>query len=124
MLFKYKYLKRGKDFFFLNLYINLLQERLHRSVQMNGGAYHSANTGLHPPVAHHPSSQGFNPPPNAVPASNQSTILPYVPASRLTNPQDTLQQLALGPVKLACKQCQKQFSSKPEVLQFKVAITH
>lgn len=127
--FKYKYLKRIKDFFFFFFFLkslyNLHQERLHRSsVQMNGGSYHSPNTGLHPPVPHHPSAQGFNSHPNATPASNQSTISPYVPASRLSNPQDTQQSLTLGPVKLACKQCQKQFSSKPEVLQFKVEIAH
>ncbi|MCJ8737164.1 hypothetical protein PDJAM_G00020830 [Pangasius djambal] len=99
--------------------VGRFQERLHRSIQMNGGSYHSPNTGVHPPVPHS-SAQGYNPPPNTVPASNQNTILPYVPASRLTNPQDTQQQPeALGPLKLTCKQCQKQFSSKPEVLQFK-----
>ncbi|XP_047677661.1 zinc finger MYM-type protein 4 isoform X2 [Tachysurus fulvidraco] len=100
--------------------VGRFQERLQRSVQMNGGYYHSPNTGPHPPVPHHPSAQGVNPPSNAAPASNQNTVLPYVPASRPTNPQDPQQQLeALGPVKLTCKQCQKQFSSKPEVLQFK-----
>ncbi|XP_053093359.1 uncharacterized protein si:ch211-266o15.1 isoform X3 [Pangasianodon hypophthalmus] len=99
--------------------VGRFQERLHRSIQMNGGSYHSPNTGVHPPLPHS-SAQGYNPPPNTVPALNQNTISPYVPASRLTNLQDTQQQPeALGPVKLTCKQCQKQFSSKPEVLQFK-----
>ncbi|XP_058255761.1 uncharacterized protein si:ch211-266o15.1 isoform X2 [Hemibagrus wyckioides] len=100
--------------------VGRFQERLQRSAQINGGSYHSPNTGPHPPVPHHPSAQGFNPPHNAVPVLNQNTISPYVPASRPTNPQDPQHQPeALGPVKLACKQCQKQFSSKPEVLQFK-----
>lgn len=103
--------------------MNLFQARLHRPVQMNGGAYHGPNTGLHPPVLHRPSAEGYNPP-NAAPASNQSIVSPFVSASRVTNPQDTQQQPeALGPVKLTCKQCQKQFSSKPEVLQFKVEIS-
>ncbi|KAK3537675.1 hypothetical protein QTP70_017092, partial [Hemibagrus guttatus] len=100
--------------------VGRFQERLQRSAQMNGGSYHSPNTGPHPPVPHHPSAQGFNPPHNAVPLLNHNTISPYVPALRPTNPQDPQQQPeALGPVKLPCKQCQKQFSSKPEVLQFK-----
>lgn len=98
----------------------LPQERLHRSIQMNGGSYHSPNTGLHPPVPHHSSDQGFNPP-NVAPGSNQNAMPPHVPVSRPTNPQDAQQQPeALSPAKPTCKQCQKQISSKPEVLQFKV----
>lgn len=103
----------------ISLYVNLLQERLHRSAQMNGGSYHGPNINLHPPVPPRSSSEGYNHPPNALSASSQSTFSPYVPASRIL--QDTQQQPeALAPVKLTCKQCQKQFGSKPEVLQFKV----
>ncbi|XP_017331360.1 zinc finger MYM-type protein 4 isoform X4 [Ictalurus punctatus] len=99
--------------------VGRFQERLHRSIQMNGGSYHSPNTGLHPPVPHHSSDQGFNPP-NVAPGSNQNAMPPHVPVSRPTNPQDAQQQPeALSPAKPTCKQCQKQISSKPEVLQFK-----
>ncbi|KAI5610799.1 zinc finger MYM-type protein 4-like isoform X3 [Silurus asotus] len=91
--------------------VGRFQERLQRSSQMNGGSYHSPNTVPQPPVPLHPSS---------VPASVQNTTPPSVPASRPTNSHDPQQQAeALGPAKLTCKQCQKQFSSKPEVLQFK-----
>ncbi|XP_053366395.1 uncharacterized protein si:ch211-266o15.1 isoform X2 [Clarias gariepinus] len=93
--------------------VGRFQERLHRTVQMNGGSFHGPNTGIHPPVPHRSSAEGYNPAPNAVPASNQNTILPYVPASRQQQPE------ALVPVKLTCKQCQKQFVCKPEILQFK-----
>lgn len=106
--------------FFKNLCEFPLQERLHRSIHMNGGSYHSPNAGPHPPVPHRPLAEGYNPPANA---ANLNVTSPYIPVSRPTNPQDTQQQPeVLGPVKLTCKQCQKQFSSKPEVLQFKVEI--
>ncbi|TSK72189.1 Zinc finger MYM-type protein 4 [Bagarius yarrelli] len=98
--------------------VDQFQEKLHKSMQMNGGPYHSSNTDLHPSVPHHPSAQVCHPLPNAVP-QNQNTASPYVPVSRLTNPQDPQQPEVLVPVKLTCKRCQKQFSSKPEVLQFK-----
>ncbi len=69
-----------------------------------------------------------NPPPPFVPPSNQNPVSTYVPAPGVVNSQDLQQQwpnkppLSSDTLRLTCKQCQNQFSSKPEVFQFKVQL--
>ncbi|XP_017577082.1 uncharacterized protein si:ch211-266o15.1 isoform X1 [Pygocentrus nattereri] len=121
------------------------QEKLQRApTQMNGGSAVAPNTILNmaprgpqyvssrPPAplntpnlsASYMTASSQNPP-SFVPTSNQNPIPPYVPAPGLANPQDSQNQQPDAPasaqstIRLTCKQCQKQFRSKPEVLQFK-----
>ncbi|XP_072545089.1 zinc finger MYM-type protein 4 isoform X2 [Salminus brasiliensis] len=120
--------------------VGRFQERLHRSpAQMNGsstlpsnaqnmgprGPSQHSNMVSRPPaplqIPNPPASYMTTPsqnPPSFMPTSNQNPIPPYVPAPGLAISQDGQQQ-PNSAVRLACKQCQKQFSSKPEVLQFK-----
>uniref|UniRef100_A0A8C2IX19 Si:ch211-266o15.1 n=1 Tax=Cyprinus carpio TaxID=7962 RepID=A0A8C2IX19_CYPCA len=119
--------------------VGKFQEKLNASVphnQMNGNSH-----GTQPPSAAPPRpatdhlqptqpspsvpAPNHNPPPPFVPPSNQNPVSTYVPAPGVVNSQDTQQQWPNKPpsssdtVRLTCKQCQNQFSSKPEVFQFK-----
>uniref|UniRef100_A0A8C1GIL8 Si:ch211-266o15.1 n=1 Tax=Cyprinus carpio TaxID=7962 RepID=A0A8C1GIL8_CYPCA len=117
-------------------------EKLNASVphnQMNGNSHGTQPPSTAPPrpaTDHLQPTQpspsvpapNHNPPPPFVPPSNQNPVSTYVPAPGVVNSQDTQQQWPNKPpsssdtVRLTCKQCQNQFSSKPEVFQFKVRL--
>uniref|UniRef100_A0A673HU98 Zinc finger MYM-type protein 4-like n=1 Tax=Sinocyclocheilus rhinocerous TaxID=307959 RepID=A0A673HU98_9TELE len=131
-------------YYFTNVFINViiirLLEKLNASVphnQMNGNSHGPQPPSTAPPrptTDHLQPTQtsssvpgpNHNPPPPFVTPSNQNPVPTYVPAPRVVNSQDTQQQWPIKPplssdtVRLTCKQCQNQFSSKPEVFQFKV----
>ncbi|KTF93154.1 hypothetical protein cypCar_00007486 [Cyprinus carpio] len=119
--------------------VGKFQEKLNASVphnQMNGNSHGTQPPSTAPPrpaTDHLQPTQpspsvpapNHNPPPPFVPPSNQNPVSTYVPAPGVVNSQDTQQQWPNKPpsssdtVRLTCKQCQNQFSSKPEVFQFK-----
>ncbi|XP_016105624.1 zinc finger MYM-type protein 4-like isoform X1 [Sinocyclocheilus grahami] len=119
--------------------VGKFQEKLNASVphnQMNGNSHGPQPPSTAPPrptTDHLQPTQtsssvpgpNHNPPPPFVTPSNQNPVPTYVPAPSVVNSQDTQQQWPIKPplssdtVRLTCKQCQNQFSSKPEVFQFK-----
>ncbi|KAI2654206.1 Zinc finger MYM-type protein 4 [Labeo rohita] len=119
--------------------VGKFQEKLNAPVphnQMNGNSHGPQPQSVAPPrptTDHLQPTQtspsvpapNHNPPPPFVPPSNQNPVPTYVPAPGVVNSQDAQQQWPNKPpsssdaVRLTCKQCQNQFSSKPEVFQFK-----
>ncbi|XP_059374636.1 zinc finger MYM-type protein 4-like isoform X1 [Carassius carassius] len=119
--------------------VGKFQEKLNASVphnQMNGNSQGPPPQSSAPPrptTDHLQPTQtsssvpgpNHNPPPPFVPPSIQNPVPTYVPAPAVVNSQDAQQQWPIKPpsssdtVQLTCKQCQNQFSSKPEVFQFK-----
>ncbi|XP_062864108.1 zinc finger MYM-type protein 4 isoform X2 [Trichomycterus rosablanca] len=78
------------------------QERVQRSAQMNGASHAAPN-----PAPHPSSAQLF--------ASHRHSTQPPAPAPTPTPRPSSSHES----VRLSCKQCQKQFCSKPELLQLK-----
>ncbi|KAF4102022.1 zinc finger MYM-type protein 4 isoform X1 [Onychostoma macrolepis] len=119
--------------------VGKFQEKLNASVphnQMNGNSHGPQPQSTAPPrptTDHLQPTQtsssvpapNHNPPPPFVPPSNQNPVSTYVPAPVVVNSQDGQQQWPNKPpsssdtVRLTCKHCQNQFSSKPEIFQFK-----
>ncbi|XP_052001833.1 zinc finger MYM-type protein 4-like isoform X2 [Xyrauchen texanus] len=116
--------------------VGKFQEKMNTPVphnQMNGNSHGPQSTlATRTPTDHHLLTQtssisvhgpSHNPPPPFVPSQNP--VPSYVPAPGLVNPQETQQQWPSKPpsssdkIRLVCKQCQSQFSTKPEVFQFK-----
>ncbi|XP_077095202.1 zinc finger MYM-type protein 4 isoform X2 [Siphateles boraxobius] len=119
--------------------VGKFQEKLNASVphnQMNGNSHGPQPQSAAPPRPNTDHLQpiqtpsnvpgpSHNPPPPFVPPSNPNPVPTYVPAPGVVNSQDAQQQWpnklpsSSDTIRLACKQCQNQFSSKPEVFQFK-----